>query len=430
MTQLEQAKAGKCTPEMKKVALYENVAVEQIREFVAAGKIVIPCNKNHKFEKITGIGSGLKTKVNANLGTSPDSCNSKEELKKMEIAIRMGADTVMDLSIGGDIDNIRRNLISESSVPVGTVPVYQAAVELFEQNKPFYSATIDFLYDIIEKQAKDGVDFMTIHCGLTLKGFDYLKRMGRVMDVVSRGGALLVEWMVHNHAENPFYTHFDRLLEISRRHDITISLGDGLRPGCLADATDNAQIEELNTLGELVKRCRDYGVQVMVEGPGHVPLDQIETNVKLQKSLCKDAPFYVLGPIVTDIAPGYDHITSAIGGALAAWAGADFLCYVTPSEHLRLPDLEDVRVGVVTAKIAAHAADIAKHIPGAAAKDLQMAIARKNLDWETQKNCSLDPEKMKVIRESRPPQDEEVCSMCGRFCSIKSIENISRETHS
>jgi len=427
MTQLENARSGIATGEITRVAQSEQRTPGHIIDLVVSGRAVIPKNSIRKFEGITGIGSGLRTKVNANIGTSPDSCNVEDELKKMDIAIRMGADTVMDLSVGGDINRIRKILLAECSVPLGTVPVYQAAVELNNRERPFHSASIDNLFEVIEKQAEDGVDFMTVHCGLTMAGYDYVRRMGRTMDVVSRGGALMVQWMVHNDSENPFYEHFDRLLEIARKYDITLSLGDGLRPGCIADATDNAQITELIVLGDLVKRCRDYSVQVMVEGPGHVPLDQIETNIKLQKSLCKDAPFYVLGPIVTDVAPGYDHITSAIGGAIAAWMGADFLCYVTPSEHLRLPDIEDVRVGVIASKIAAHAADIAKGVPGSSDRDLHMSIARKNLDWDKQVHHSLDPERTKSMRESRPPQDKSVCSMCGQFCSIKNITNISGE---
>lgn len=421
MTQLEAAKKGVVTEEMKKVAEKEGVNAEIIRERVAEGKIVIPFNRNHRGLKPCGIGKGLSTKVNANIGTSEKYPFLESELSKAIVAVEAGADTIMDLSTGGDIEEVRKAILSNINVPIGTVPIYEVGV--MAQNK--YGSVIDFteeeLFEVIEKQAEEGVDFMTVHCGLTLEAVERLRREGRITDIVRRGGSFITAWMLKNKKQNPLYEHFDRLLQIARKYDVTLSLGDGLRPGCLADATDRAQIQELLILGELVQEAVKQGVQVMVEGPGHVPLDQIKANIRLQKRLCHEAPFYVLGPLVTDIAAGYDHIAAAIGGALAAWAGADFLCYVTPAEHLGLPDEEDVRIGVIASKIAAHAADIVKGIPGAWERDLKMAKARKNLDWEEQIKLSIDPKKARKYRQERNSSDVKTCTMCGKFCAMDII---------
>lgn len=417
--QLDQARRGLITREMEEVASSEHIDSRVIADGMAAGHIIIPRNKNHGAVAPLGIGKGLRTKINANIGTSKDQHDIEEELKKLAISIEAGADTVMDLSTGGPLDEIRNAILKASTVPVGTVPIYQAVVETVRSKQAMVTMDAETLFTVIEKQAEDGVDFITVHCGLTRESALRIKREGRLMNVVSRGGAFTVEWMAYNKKENPLYEHYDRLLDIARAYDLTLSLGDGLRPGCLADATDRGQIQELIILGELAERARARDVQVMIEGPGHVPLNQITTNVQLQKQLCHGAPFYVLGPLVTDIAPGYDHITSAIGGALAAAAGADFLCYVTPSEHLRLPTREDVKVGVIASKIAAHAADVAKGVAGALERDVQMAHARKKMDWEQQINLSLDPALARQLRSSSQPADKDVCTMCGEFCAIK-----------
>ncbi|EGD50715.1 thiamine biosynthesis protein ThiC [Thermoanaerobacter ethanolicus JW 200] len=421
MTQLEYALSGIVTKEMKIVAEYEGVDEEFILEGVKKGEIVIPSNINHKNLIPKGIGRGLSTKVNANIGTSDAYPEIEKEIEKLNVAVKAGADAVMDLSTGGDINQSRRKILENSPVPVGTVPMYQAAVESISKYGSIVAMPEEFIFEVIEEQAKDGVDFITVHCGLTFESLKKLKDNGRVMDIVSRGGSFTIAWMLHNDKENPLYKHFDRLLDIAKKYDITLSLGDGLRPGCLEDATDAAQIQELIILGELVKKSREAGVQVMVEGPGHVPIDQIEANVKLQKQLCHNAPFYVLGPIVTDIAPGYDHITSAIGGAIAAASGADFLCYVTPAEHLGLPDKEDVKEGVIAAKIAAHAADIAKGVKGAKEKDLTMARARKALNWDDQIKLSIDPDKAFKYRVNKNISTAKTCSMCGKFCAMKIV---------
>jgi phosphomethylpyrimidine synthase len=421
MTQLLAARAGEITAAMRRVSEREKVPVEEILRKVAAGTVVIPANKNHVSLDPCGIGEGLRTKINANLGTSTAFPGIEDELTKLEAALKAGADAVMDLSTGGDLDGCRRAILARSSVPVGTVPIYQAAVEAREKRGGIVKMTADDLFAVIEKQAADGVDFITVHCGITLETIGRLQRQGRVTDIVSRGGSFLAGWMLHNERENPLYEQFDRLLEICLRYDVTLSLGDGLRPGCLADATDRAQIQELIVLGELVDRARAAGVQAMVEGPGHVPLDQVAANVQVQKTLCNGAPFYVLGPLVTDVAPGYDHITAAIGGALAAMAGADFLCYVTPSEHLGLPTIDDVKEGVVASRIAAHAADLVKGVPGAREWDLAMARARKALDWEAQINLAIDPEKARAYREKRNPAGTKACTMCGDFCAMEIV---------
>jgi len=422
MTQLERAKGGEITPEIEKIAEKENLGKEDLRVLVASGRVVIPANKNHKSLDPIGIGKGLKTKINANIGTSGDFYDLKDEIKKLEMAVRFKADTIMDLSTGGDITGIRRELIRKSTIPFGNVPVYQMVIDILKRKKTFVQMESGEMLEFIEEQAEDGVDYMTIHSGLTMKAVDRVKHQGRIAGIVSRGGSLTVGWMLHNNRENPFYEHFDEILKIANKYDVTLSLGDGLRPGAIADGTDQGQIEELLTLGELVKRAREAGVQVMVEGPGHIPLKDIEMNIRLQKSLCDEAPFYVLGPIVTDIAPGYDHITSAIGGAIAASAGADFLCYVTPAEHLGLPDEKDVREGIIASKIAAHVGDISKGVNGAMEKDLRMGRARKDLNWEEQRNICLDPVRFNQVRNERGTRTE-ACSMCGNLCVYKVLEN-------
>ncbi|MEK7828899.1 MAG: phosphomethylpyrimidine synthase ThiC, partial [Deltaproteobacteria bacterium] len=417
MTQLEQARKGIITNEMKQAALKEGVEPGYIRSSIMDGTVIITKNKKRKSIEPLAIGKGLRTKINANIGTSQDRASLEEELKKLHTAVEAGADAVMDLSTGGDIDEIRRAVIRESPVPIGTVPIYQAALEAVKKGKSFVELEADEIFDVIEKHAEDGVDFITVHCGVTIQTLERIKNEGRIMDVVSRGGALTAEWINFNKKENPLFENYDRLLRIAKEYDMVLSLGDGLRPGCLADATDRGQIEELVTLGELAQQAVSEGVQVMIEGPGHMPINQIEANILLQKRLCHGAPFYVLGPLVTDIAPGYDHITSAIGGAIAGAAGADFLCYVTPSEHLRLPTIDDVREGVIASRIAAHAADIVKGVKGAMDRDIQMAKARKALNWDEQIRLSLDPARARLLRESSPPSDKEVCTMCGSLCA-------------
>jgi phosphomethylpyrimidine synthase len=421
MTQLELAKEGKISPQMSLVAEHEGLEVEFIRQGVAEGTIVIPANIRHENLVPCGIGGGLKTKVNANIGTSPDFGDRDTELEKLKVADESGADTVMDLSTGGDISAIRRAIITTSTLPIGTVPVYQAGIEAITNHGAIVKMSVEDIFNAIEEHARDGIDFMTVHCGVTRAAIDRLRQQGRVADVVSRGGAFLIGWMLHNDRENPLYENYDRLLEIAREFDVTLSLGDGMRPGCLADATDQAQVEELLAIGELVERARKAGVQAMVEGPGHLPLNHIEANVKLEKAICKGAPFYVLGPLVTDIAAGYDHITGAIGGAIAAAAGADFLCYVTPAEHLSLPDPEDVREGVIASRIAAHAADIVKGVKGAAERDRKMAIARKKLDWEEQARLSLNPDLARRVH-GKHSSEGKACSMCGQFCAMELVE--------
>lgn len=419
MTQLENARNNIITNEMKQAALREGVDTNYIRSAIAEGTVIITKNKNHKSIEPLAIGKGLSTKVNANIGTSQDRVSLREELKKLHIAVKAGADAVMDLSTGGPVDEIRRVILKDSPVPIGTVPVYQAAMEAVRKGKSFVELEADELFEIIERHAEDGVDFITVHCGVTQQSVERIRKEGRFMGIVSRGGALTAEWMNFNKKENPLFENYDRLLKIAKKYDMVLSLGDGLRPGCLADATDRGQVEELVILGELAQKAVSEDVQVMIEGPGHVPINQIEANILLQKRLCHGAPFYVLGPLVTDIAPGYDHITSAIGGAIAGTAGADFLCYVTPSEHLRLPTVEDVKEGVIASKIAAHAADIAKGVKGAMSRDIQMAKARKALNWDEQIRLSVDPEKARRLRESSLPSDKEVCTMCGSLCAIK-----------
>lgn len=427
MTQLLKAREGITTEEMKKVAQDENISPYVIRDKVAAGKIVIPANINHKSLIPKGIGEGLKVKINANIGTSEHRCLYQDELRKLRTAIEKGVDSVMDLSTGGNLDQIRRETIEKSTVPVGTVPFYQAASETVAKMDDVTKMSGNHLFEVIEKHAQDGVDFLTVHVGVTREILGVLKKYPRLTGVVSRGGSLTLAWMEKNNAENPLYERFDELLKICRKYDVTLSLGDGLRPGSLADATDNLQLMELMKLGELVKAAREYGVQVMVEGPGHVPINQIETNIRLMKRLCDGAPFYVLGPLVTDVAPGYDHITAAIGGAWAAYFGADFLCYVTPSEHLGLPTVEDVEEGVIALKIAAHAADIARGNQDAFNWDYKMSKARKELNWEEQYRLSINPERARKIRESRGPEDISTCTMCGKLCAMKIMNDLNNE---
>jgi len=414
-------KKGIATEEIQEAALSEGIAPEKLAEDIAAGVSVIPRNTIHPIKPIA-IGRGLTTKINANIGTSKDRVSFDDEMEKLDILVKYGADAVMDLSTGGAIKDLRRLLLKKSPIAVGTVPIYEAAIFAAETYGTIAKMTPDDLFRVIEEHAKEGVDFVTVHSGLTRKAIERLKEEGRILDIVSRGGSFLLEWMVYNDKENPLYEHYDRLLEIARKYDLTLSLGDGLRPGCLADATDRSQMEELLTIGELRDRALEEGIQVIVEGPGHVPLNQVELNIRIQKEICKGAPFYVLGPLVTDVAMGYDHIAAAIGGAIAGAAGADFLCYVTPAEHIRLPDIEDVKEGVIASKIAAHAADIAKGIPSALERDRKMAHCRKNLDWNGQIALSFNPEKIRKWRAEVPPTEQDVCSMCGEFCAIRTVE--------
>ncbi len=421
MTQIKSAKSGEHTEEMKIIAKNEKIDIEKLRRYIANGWVVIPKNVNRDC-KVVGIGKRLRTKVNTNIGTSPDLVDINLEIEKVRVAEKYGSDTIMDLSVGGDLDKIRKTILKSTSLPLGTVPIYEVAKIAKEKYGKVVDMNEDLIFNVIEKQAKQGVDFMTLHCGINKISVERLKKSGRILGVVSRGGAFLVAYILHTGEENPLYKNYDYLLEILREYDVTISLGDGLRPGCLLDNTDRAQIEELLILGELVERARDNNVQVMVEGPGHVPINLIETNIRLQKNVCKEAPFYVLGPVVTDIAPGYDHITSAIGGALAGYFGADFLCYVTPAEHLRLPTVEDVKEGVIATKIAAQAADVAKGNKLALELEKEMAYARKTHDWEKIYKLAIDKEKAKKMREEIPPKENKACSICGEFCALLIVE--------
>ncbi|MGA2110266.1 MAG: phosphomethylpyrimidine synthase ThiC, partial [Syntrophorhabdales bacterium] len=406
--QLIEARNGIVTEPMKVVAEREGIDAAALRDLIAEGRAIILNNARHHNFTPRGVGAGLSVKVNANIGTSPERVNVEEELEKLRVAEEAGADAIMDLSTGGDLDSIRKIVMSHARIPVGTVPIYQAAVEAVRKKKSITKLEAGELFEVIERHGEDGVDFVTVHCGVTRDVIERLKKQGRIADIVSRGGAFLTEWMVVNGKENPLYEQFDRLVAIAKKYDMALSLGDGLRPGSIADATDRPQVQELLILGELCAEAQRNGVQVMIEGPGHVPLNQIEANIVLQKQLCKQAPFYVLGPIVTDVAPGYDHITAAIGGALAGYHGADFICYVTPTEHLGLPSVEDVRVGVIVARIAAHAADIARGNRGAWARDEQMSRYRKALDWEGQTRMAIDPDKITTFRKERGLHDD-VC---------------------
>ncbi len=419
-TQMDAARKGIATPQMKIVAEKEHMPLEQLMDLVAQGKVAICANKAHTCLNPEGVGSMLRTKINVNLGVSRDCKDYDIEMKKVQSAIDLGAEAIMDLSSHGNTQPFRQKLVAECPAMIGTVPVYDSVIH-YQRDLGTLSAQ-DFI-DVVRLHAEDGVDFVTLHCGITRKTIEQIRRHKRKMNIVSRGGSLVFAWMSMTGQENPFYEHFDEILDICEKHDVTISLGDACRPGCVADATDVCQIEELVRLGELTKRAWAHNVQVMVEGPGHVPLNQVAANMQIQQSLCMGAPFYVLGPLVTDIAPGYDHITAAIGGAVAAMSGAAFLCYVTPAEHLALPNVEDVKQGIIASKIAAHAADIAKGIPGARDIDDKMAQARQALDWDAQFACALDPETAKAIRDSRKPEDDhsDTCSMCGKFCAVRSM---------
>lgn len=421
MTQIDAARAGICTPEMKAVAAKEYKTPEEIRDAVAKGIIAIPANINHTTLDPEGVGEGLRTKVNVNLGISGDLMDEEMELEKARIALELGAEGIMDLSNHGKTREFRRKLLAMSSAMIGTVPMYDAIGYL---EKPLIGITAQDFLDIIRAHAEDGVDFVTVHAGMNRRVIESFKETGRLMNIVSRGGSLIFAWMEATGNENPFYEHYDEVLEILHEYDVTISIGDAMRPGCTYDASDAGQIAELIEIGKLTKRAWDAGVQVMVEGPGHMALDEIAANMKMEKRLCHNAPFYVLGPLVTDIAPGYDHITAAIGGAVAASSGADFLCYVTPAEHLRLPDANDVREGLVATKIAAHAADIAKGIPHARDIDNRMSDARRRVDWEEMFSLALDPEKPRKYFESAPPSNEGTCTMCGKMCAVRTVNTI------
>jgi phosphomethylpyrimidine synthase len=408
---------------LQRVASREKVSVAFLKKGLKNGTIVLVRNKKHRILPLA-IGQGLCTKVNANIGTSPDVCDLKRELKKLRVSIAAGADTVMDLSTGGDVDHIRRSLLKASTVPLGTVPIYQVALEARKRRKPFIATTVDEVFDVIKRHLDDGVDFLTVHCGVTRGSIKGMRRKRRVCGVVSRGGSMMIEWMRYNRRENPLYEYYDRLLALTKKYHATLSLGDGLRPGAIADATDRYQIRELIVIGELVQRARDEGVSVMVEGPGHIPIHQIEANIKLEKNICQGAPFYVLGPLVTDIGAGHDHIVAAIGGALAAYYGADFLCYVTPSEHLGLPNVEEVHDGVIASKLAAHAADIGKGVHMAPDIDLMLSRARYALDWDKMLGLLADNKKAARIFKRSRSRFSETCTMCGEFCAMKKTREV------
>lgn len=420
-TQKEAAGKGILTPKMKIVAEKEHMEPEKLMALVAKGEVAIPCNVRHTSISPEGIGGGLRTKINVNLGISGDCKNYEEEMKKVDMALKFGAEAIMDLSNYGKTNTFRRELIRKSPAMIGTVPMYDAIGYL---EKDLLEITAEDFLKVVRAHAEEGVDFMTIHAGINRRAVEAFMRDKRKMNIVSRGGSLLFAWMMMTGKENPFYEYYDEVLDILREYDVTISLGDALRPGCIDDSSDAGQISELIELGNLTKRAWEKDVQVMVEGPGHMAMNEIEANMKLQKRICHNAPFYVLGPIVTDVAPGYDHITSAIGGAIAAAGGADFLCYVTPAEHLRLPNLEDVKEGIIASKIAAHAADIAKGVPGARAWDNKMAEARHKVDWEEMFRLSLDGEKARRYFESTPPSDRHTCSMCGKMCAVRTTNMI------
>ncbi len=426
MTQLEYSRSNIVTPLVKRVAVLEGASPRLILARIKSGKIVIPRNKNHKIAKPCAIGYGLRTKVNANIGTSTDKSGRNYELRKLDAVVKAGADTVMDLSVGGDLAGIRREILKKSPIPVGTVPIYEISVNAKRDKGDLLNFGITDILDSLERQAEEGVDFFTIHAGVTQKSLRALKASGRILGIVSRGGAILARWMSCYKEENPFYSCFEDILDIAYKYDVTLSLGDGLRPGSILDATDRAQIAELKILGELAQRARRRNVQVMIEGPGHVPLGEIQKNIILEKKLCAGAPFYVLGPLVTDIATGYDHINASIGGAIAASCGADFLCYVTASEHLRHPSIEDATEGVIASRIAAHAADIAKKVKSAIEQDKKMSQARRRRDWKKQIQLSIDPDKARRYRLSSKPELSDTCTMCGEYCSIKMADECLR----
>jgi phosphomethylpyrimidine synthase len=413
---------------LERLAAEEGLEIGDLTEALLAGTAVVPYNAVREMDSPRVVGGGSRTKVNANIGTSSDYTGIDDELVKLRAAVDAGADAVMDLSTGGPINRVRDAVVANSPIPVGSVPIYQAAVRAMDEKGSIVAMSPDDMFRAIEDHCASGVDFITVHCGVTAGVLEALKGNPRVADIVSRGGAFLAGWILHNGKENPLYREFDRLLDIARQYEVTLSLGDGLRPGCIEDASDAAQVAELVVLGELVKRCREAGVQCMVEGPGHIPLHQVEANIRMAKAITRGAPFYVLGPLVTDVAAGYDHIAAAIGGAIAAMAGADFLCYVTPREHLGLPTAEDVREGVIVTRIAAHAADIARGIPGAKDWDLRMSKARKSLDWEEQLRLALDPVKARRLFGERQVEGEKACTMCGDFCAMRFVsEYLGRE---
>ncbi|GAB6055672.1 phosphomethylpyrimidine synthase [Methanobacterium movens] len=420
MTQMENARKGRITAEMDYVARKENIDIQKLIKGVASGKIVIPKNINRESSPC-GIGKGLSTKINANVGSSSQKEDIDLEVEKALLAVQYGAHAVMDLSTGPALNEVRKKILEVIDVPIGTVPIYEAGVAARSRDGSVIDMDEDDMFRAIENQAREGVDFMTIHSGITMDTVEKLKNSNRLMGIVSRGGAFLAAWIMHNQQENPLYKNYEYLLEIAYEHDVTLSLGDGLRPGCLQDASDIPQIQELIVLGGLVEEARKVDVQCMVEGPGHVPLDQISANMKIQKTICKEAPFYVLGPIVTDMAPGYDHITSAIGGAWAAFSGADFLCYVTPAEHMAIPALEDVKEGVIASKIAAQSADVALGLKNAWEDEIKMANARRNFDWEGQFELAFDGEKPRNYRQSCPVEEEDMCSMCGEYCALRLV---------
>jgi phosphomethylpyrimidine synthase len=426
-TQIERARAGEITDEVAAVARAEGVPAEQLSSYVASGEAVIVRNRKHGEIAPLGIGRGLRVKVNANIGTSRDALDVAGEIEKARVSVESGADTIMDLSTGGDLAAIRAEIMRKAPLPLGTVPIYEAVARAMDTKSSFCEMSADDLFDVIERHLESGVDFFTLHCGVNLQALERMEREGRVMDVVSRGGALSIAWMRYNERDNPLFTGFDRLVDLAAGYDAVLSLGDGFRPGATADASDRSQLQELITLGELQARAIARGVQVMIEGPGHVPMDQVQANVLMEKRLCHGAPFYVLGPLVTDTAPGYDHISGAIGGALAAWAGADFLCYVTPAEHLRLPNADDVRQGVIASRIAAAAAELARGDERALLRERSMSQSRKSLDWEGMYQNAIDPKTARASRAQAPSGDDEVCSMCGEFCAIKVQKEIIKK---
>ena len=419
---MKEAQKGNITDEIKSVSETEGIDVHKIMKGLANGRIVIPKNINGK-SKPLGVGKGLKTKINANIGSSSELEKVEWEVEKAKVAVNYGADTIMDLSTGPEYEKVLKAIMGSIDVPIGTVPIYEAGITASNTKGAVVNMDGDDMLRAIENQAKAGVDFVTVHCGITMDLVNKVKNSNRIMGIVSRGGSFLAAWILKNQEENPLFKNYDYILEIAEEYDVTLSLGDGLRPGCLHDASDVPQIQELVTLGELVVRARDKGVQVMVEGPGHVPINQIKANIEIQKTVCKDAPFYVLGPLVTDLAPGYDHITSAIGGAIAAASGADFLCYVTPAEHLAIPDIDDVKEGVIASKIAAEAGDIAKGVNGAWEREVEMATARKNFDWEKQFELAFDQEKPTKCRERKHISEQDMCTMCGEFCALRLVRD-------